>query len=64
MAVSLDGGRSWELLSKFAEIGGDERLFERKAMYDDEKKSMEKFLFLQGQLDLFGVLCNGRNEDR
>jgi hypothetical protein len=54
MAVSKDGGKSWELLSKFAE----------SAMDEDDTTSTPEYLFLQGQLDLFGVLCNGRNERR
>jgi hypothetical protein len=54
MAVSEDGGKSWVPLSKFAE----------SAMDEDDKTSTEEYLFLQGQLDLFGVLCNGRNEYR
>jgi hypothetical protein len=54
MAVSQDGGKSWVPLSKFAE----------SAMDEDDKTSTEEYLFLQGQLDLFGVLCNGRNEYR
>mmetsp|Transcript_19552 Transcript_19552/g.58269 ORF Transcript_19552/g.58269 Transcript_19552/m.58269 type:complete len:2305 (+) Transcript_19552:63-6977(+) len=51
MAVSTDGGVKWCRLREFVET----------AMDEDDTTSSPEYLFLQGQLDLFGVLCNGRN---
>lgn len=49
--VSLNGGKTWMSMRKFAE----------SAMDEDDRTSAPEYLFLQGQLDLFGTLCKGRN---
>lgn len=51
VTVSLDGGKTTTLLRSFCAT----------AMDEDDSTSTPEYLFLQGQLDLFGTICRGRN---